>query len=489
MAMQLFLKGEILGHEAFVTAPGSSSLSARCLWFNLLSEVLPRAVLANLGLAQMLLGRSGGNEFLLVLPDEARASAEAFLANAAFGIGATTGGRLRLIWALTENLGEWPLVEKRLADELHTRRGTAGLNAISSIADDAIAALEANLFASSSVIWNPAFSGCLFAAIENAPQGPCFEIGDQPGAIILTRQSALSDSGNGPATLGELAARATGVKRAAVLRASVDEVPARLQRAQSVEDYLGLALALKQFQQGELRLLASLPEYFRRVTLIDSGLGEFALAGSWDALILFAREYQRLFQRFVEEQWGDLAGRDGKTITMAIAVAGAGSINDDANSPAGDDSSASAGLIFTLYREAGDLLEQAKTSDRNSFHLLGRAIDWKQLNRSVELKNTMLSLVRDHGCSEEFLHDLSAFFADRFAAPGRERTDRPWRYYRRISAALGEPAVSTPGSNPQAFEKQKTALINELIGRGSAQARLRPSGRVAVDWARLELNA
>ena len=58
----------------------------RACWLNLLTEVLPRALLAELGLARILLGTSGGEQFLLVLPDESRPAAEEFLAAAAASI-------------------------------------------------------------------------------------------------------------------------------------------------------------------------------------------------------------------------------------------------------------------------------------------------------------------------------------------------------------------------------------------------------------------
>ena len=67
--------------------PGSRSggedlLAGRAQWITLLSEVLPRALLNELGLARILLGSSGGGQFLVVLPDTARAAAEEFLQNA-----------------------------------------------------------------------------------------------------------------------------------------------------------------------------------------------------------------------------------------------------------------------------------------------------------------------------------------------------------------------------------------------------------------------
>ena len=62
---------------------GEDLLAGRSQWITLLCEVLPRALLAELGLARILLGSSGGGQFLLVLPDEARVPAEEFLEAAA----------------------------------------------------------------------------------------------------------------------------------------------------------------------------------------------------------------------------------------------------------------------------------------------------------------------------------------------------------------------------------------------------------------------
>ena len=47
--------------------------TGRLRWVSLLSEMLPRALIAELGLSKMLLGSSGGEQFLVVLPEEVRA--------------------------------------------------------------------------------------------------------------------------------------------------------------------------------------------------------------------------------------------------------------------------------------------------------------------------------------------------------------------------------------------------------------------------------
>ena len=78
MPEQILLQGKILGTEEFLLAgpaegrsvrsAGEDLLAGKSQWITLLCEVLPRALLAELGLARILLGSSGGGQFLLVLP-------------------------------------------------------------------------------------------------------------------------------------------------------------------------------------------------------------------------------------------------------------------------------------------------------------------------------------------------------------------------------------------------------------------------------------
>src|SRR5207253_4397823 len=117
MPEQILLQGKILGTEEFLLAgpaegrpvrpAGEELLAGRSQWITLLCEVLPRALLAELGLARILLGSSGGGQFLLVLPGESREAADTFLAAAAGQIDALSGGIVKLIWAATDNLGDW----------------------------------------------------------------------------------------------------------------------------------------------------------------------------------------------------------------------------------------------------------------------------------------------------------------------------------------------------------------------------------------------
>ena len=88
MPEQILLQGKILGTEEFLLAgsaggrsarsAGEDMLAGRSQWITLIGEALPRALLAELGLARILLGSSGGGQFLIVLPGEAREAAERF---------------------------------------------------------------------------------------------------------------------------------------------------------------------------------------------------------------------------------------------------------------------------------------------------------------------------------------------------------------------------------------------------------------------------
>src|SRR6202453_1988117 len=100
MSVQIFLQGKLLGIEEFLFAPARADhdqvFTGRSHWISLLSEVLPRALLAELGLAKILLGSSGGGQFLVVLPEEFRGAAEAFLDAAAQEIATLSSGEVRL---------------------------------------------------------------------------------------------------------------------------------------------------------------------------------------------------------------------------------------------------------------------------------------------------------------------------------------------------------------------------------------------------------
>ena len=75
MPEQILLQGKILGTEEFLLAGSAEGRSARSVgedllagrsqWITLMCEVLPRALLADLGLARILLGASGRGQLLV----------------------------------------------------------------------------------------------------------------------------------------------------------------------------------------------------------------------------------------------------------------------------------------------------------------------------------------------------------------------------------------------------------------------------------------
>ena len=137
MSVQIFLQGKLLGIDEFLLRrPGEPDqvFPGRSHWISLLSEVLPRALLAELGLAKILLGSSGGGQFLLVLPEESRdGGGRVSRSGRARRSRALSGGVLKLLWSVTENLGDWSDVRRRLTEEMDHRRGTPAGSRLASV--------------------------------------------------------------------------------------------------------------------------------------------------------------------------------------------------------------------------------------------------------------------------------------------------------------------------------------------------------------------
>jgi CRISPR-associated protein Csm1 len=481
MSEQILLQGKILGIEEFLLAgsgmgkntrsAGEDLLAGRAQWITLLCEVVPRALLAELGLARILLGSSGGGQFLVVLPGEARQAAEDFLNAAAAEMSHLSGGNVRLIWAVTENLGDWAVVRKRLNDQLLARRNaplaTVGPAAFrpaeaagTNEADHYFAReLGAKVREASSIGWSPEHPGKVTPG--EGKHTWLLTSNLSPDGILLARHAAPSDDGKSAAPVQSLARRAQGRSIWGVLRGDVDNFGVRLRRVHSIEEHVPLSVLYKQFFAGELEVLCSLPEFWRKLSILYAGGDDFAVYGSWDALIALAREVQRLFHRFTEENLKEFPGAEGKTISMAIALA------PETYYP-----------LAAVYEEAGRNLELAKSADKDCIYLLGRILEWRHLADAAELKDTVTRLVHEFRMSRQLLYQLRSFYrreAYGDAAGGFERT---WRFQRRFNRILS-------GTRDREFQKLRTHLISELAGRRSAEVKLRPAGLVALEWARL----
>src|ERR1700678_1514923 len=468
MSVQILLQGKLLGVEEFLPSgqPAESLLTGRLRWVSLLSEILPRALIAELGLSRMLLGSSGGEQFLVVLPEEVRPQVEDFLAGARNGIRELSQNRLELLWAITENLGDWTVVRKRLNDEFQRKQGTplasTGLSPtqIASPTESDPAYFENlghALRDASSVGWSPEAPAIMLTSGGKHS----WTIGSSAYSVPLARHTALTDDGRDTAPAPVLASRAEGLPVWGVLRGDVDSFGIRIRRLQSIEEYVQLSVLYKQFFAGEVEVLCSLPEFWRRVNLLHTGGDDFAVVGAWDALIGFARELQRLFQRFTEEHLKEFPGPEGKTITMALALA------PELDTPLG-----------SVYGRSRDRLEIAKSADKDCFYLLGRTLEWKKRAGRAELKDELTAMVREFGVAPQYLRDLCGIYRETRRAPGAKRVERPWRFHRRLLRILGS-------SRSRDFQKARAGLIADLVGKNPANLKLRPSGRVALEWARL----
>ncbi len=119
--------------------------------------------------------------------------------------------------------------------------------------------------------------------------------------ITIARHTARNETEIGPATTAELARRATGHPAWGVLRGSRRSVrPASAaasihRRARAAFD------AVQAFLRRRARSAVRGRDFWRASTFLYSGVSDFAVYGSWDALVLFAGEMQRTFHRFTEE--------------------------------------------------------------------------------------------------------------------------------------------------------------------------------------------
>lgn len=483
MSLQVFLQAQMLGAGDFLTrkgaaqASGSAELMGRCAWLNLFCEVLPRALLAQLRLSRMLLGSSSAEQFLLVLAEEDIPRANELLRRALDAVEELSGGTLRLVWATTENLGAWPIVRERLEDALIASisaplAGKANLaHFFSSFEpDDAperdsyFAQFAEKLHTAARVGWSSDRPAHLtWDAGEHS--WPLKESGSaDDDSILFPRRFALDDAGN-PALPPELAERSEGTPRWGILKGDVDHFEAQLKRAASIEDHIHLSVLLKEFFAGELSLQCTLGDFWRKVSILYRGGDDFAVIGSWDALLLLAREMERVFEKFVEQHLQSLPGVEAKTLSMALAIA------PEIDTPAAD-----------VFEQASEELRQAKAIEPGTFYLFGRTLEWKRLGEADELRVSLVRLVREFGYSSEYIHDLAAVYREAFSAQGGRRravrVDKPWRIYMRLAEVI-------PQSRRKEVDNLRNAVISSLIGKRAAALKLRPSARVALEWARM----
>src|SRR5690242_9766804 len=223
MSAQVLLQGKLIGAEEFlVAAPADRDnrvFEARSMWLILLGEAIPRALLADLQLPPLMLGSSGSDSFVVILPDLIRADAAAqFLTRVSRALSDITLGRIRLVWSATENLGDWIVVRKRLSDGMG---GGAEPSAkepgfFEPFAPQSAGAerIPRDLRDANAIGWS--FE---YPALISTEPGQChWDVGSE-ATISLTRHAARN--GDAMASTRELARRAQGQKLWAVLRGEI----------------------------------------------------------------------------------------------------------------------------------------------------------------------------------------------------------------------------------------------------------------------------
>lgn len=439
MSLQVFLYAQFRGIERFVSGTDdNSSFADRSLWVSTLTETTPRTFLAERGLSPLLAGYAGAGAFLLLLPEPTAAEAEEYLAKLRDSVSRATAGVLELHWTWTENLGSWPNVWKRLSDGMRKKRQTP------------LAHLGA-------------------AAFE--PGEGKAETAEVPWAGLTARLAG--DAGEltiPPAAPQELGRKAHGRRAWGLLRCEIDLAAARLDAADSAENFQYLAVLYKGLVAGEVQRIVALPAHAGRVAIVYSGGYDFAVAGAWDALLSVAAEFHRVFTLFA----GDLPG--GKDLTEGTSVSGALTVAE-----AGE-------TLASVWKRNRESLEMVRSSGRNALGLFERILDWPALKDAEGLKLRIRKLRDVYHCPAEVFTELEDFYGvraagDSLASPRarrRERSvDRPWRFHSRLRRLAGDRTGSE-------FERQWRAFLGDLIGRGQVQKQLRPAGKVALDWARLE---
>ena len=426
MSEQILLQGKLLGIEEFLLSPAGAGedephvLAGRAQWITLLCEVLPRALLAELGLARILLGSSGGGQFLLVLPGEARGPAQAFLSAAAREVDRLSSGQLQLLWGVTENLGDWSVVRKRLNESLAKWRGTplagVGRKRFSPYPEPEpprtdgyfSRKLGQKVREASRIGWSPETPAQVFPASgpEAAKHTWNLTPNLSPDGIMLARHAAPSDDGKSAAPVQTLARRAQGRSIWGVLRGDVDNFGLRLRRVHSIEEHVPLSVLYKQFFAGELEVLCSLPEFWRKVTHHLFGRRRFRglrILGRADrAGARSAAPVPPLHRR---ESEGVSRAPKARPSRWRIALA------PETYYP-----------LAAVYEEAGRNLDLAKAADKDCIYLLGRILEWRQLGDAAELKDTVTRLMHDFRMSRQFLYQLRSFY--RREAYGRQARTR-----------------------------------------------------------------
>ena len=238
------------------------------------------------------------------------------------------------------------------------------------------------------------------------------------------------DDGAAAPTWRASAAARKGLSVWGVLRGDVDGFGVRLRRLHTIEEHVQVSVLYKQFFAGELEVLCSLPEFWKKVTILYSGGDDFAVYGAWDALLALARELQRLFHRFTEENLKEFPGPEAKTISMGWRWRPK---RARFRSPPS-----------TSRRRRN--LDLAKSAGKDCIYVLGRVLEWKQLGerRGIEGPD------RPHDGRGPLVPPVPVRAARDLRKDARRGTvgadpqlKKVWRFHRRLNIDPGAPGIAS----------------------------------------------
>ena len=417
----------------------------------MLTEVTPRQFLSERRLSPLLVGYAGGGSFLLLLPEPTAAEADTYLRGVRDDVSNATNGILELHWTWTENLGSWQNVWKRLTNGMQTKRNTP-------LAHVGAAAFKPEVAGAEEI--DQPWKGLAAKLSDGLEEGITTVTGPEDVALTLP-----------PATPQSFARKARGRRAWGMFRCDIDRAGARLQLADSTENFLYLAMLYKGLVEGELQRILAMPAHTGRVAVLFSGGDDFAVAGAWDALLSVAIEFHRVFTLFAGDLPGGKELTEGATLSAALTVAG----HEES--------------LASLWRRNRTSIDTVKSSGGNAFALFDRILDWPALKDAETLKSRVRKLREVFQCPPEVFDELRDFYglrgsAGHLASPRsrrRERSvERPWRFHSRLRRLAGDRTGSE-------FERQWRVFLGELVSSGQAQNQLRPAGKVALDWAQLEI--
>ena len=287
MSEQILLQGKILGTEEFLLAPpGGRTFRA----LRRRRSCSPAGHNGSLCCAKCCRApcwpNSGWRAFCSVRAAAASscwccrakraAPAEEFLSAAARQIGELSGGYVHLALGVTDNLGDWAVIRKRLNEELqrkrHARSPTGGADAFQPFAS-AVPARCRRLFRegtgaevreASPIGWSPETPGKVRPGAGKHTWSLTSNL--SLDGIMLARHAAPSDDGKIAAPCRRWRAARRAARIWGVLRGDVDNFGVRLRRVhyhRGARAALGALQAVLRRRTGSALLL---PEFWRKVT-------------------------------------------------------------------------------------------------------------------------------------------------------------------------------------------------------------------------------